>query len=116
MKNLLILAIFFGTLSINAQETIEGLWNTGKENTIVEIKKNNDSYEGVIVSSENSKAPVGKKLIKDVVETNEGYTGKLYAAKKDKWMDANFVVKEEILVLEVGSGLRKKSIEWEKAK
>ncbi len=115
MKKLAILLVFLlATISIHAQ-SIEGLWNTGKENTLISIKKKNNTYEGTIHSSDNSKAEAGKTLVKDVVKNGNIYKGKLYVVDKGEWYNAEFEPKNEKLAITVSNGLGKKEIEWKKA-
>ena len=115
MKQLsIILFILFSTLSINAQQPIEGIWNTGKENTKIEIKKSNNEIEGTILSSDNVKAPVGKLMIQEVVEKNGVFKGKLYAIKKGKWVDAEFTPKENSLEITIKVGFMSKTINWKR--
>ena len=116
MKQLpILLFVLFSTLSINSQQSIEGIWNTGKENTKIEIKKTNNEIEGTILSSDNAKAPIGKLMIKEVVEKNGVFKGKLLAIKKGKWVDAVFNRKGNILNITVSSGWMSKTIQWDVA-
>jgi hypothetical protein len=57
---MLFLDLFLTSVSTNAQQNLDGVWNTGKENTSIEIK----NREGEIYSSENKKATKGKLMIK----------------------------------------------------
>lgn len=115
MKNLaILLALLFGAISMNAQ-SIEGLWNTGKENTIINIKKVNSKYEGTIHASDNSNAQIGKVLVKDIVKSGDIYKGKIYVQERGEWYNAEFKPENEQLVITVSSGFGKKVIEWRKA-
>lgn len=111
----ILLFVLFSTLSINAQSSIEGIWNTGKENTKIKIKKNNNEIEGVILSSDNAKAPIGKLMIKEVIEKNAVFRGKLDVIKKGKWVDAVFNRKGDTLNITVSSGWMSKTIQWDLA-
>lgn len=106
--------LLFVAISMNAQ-SIEGLWNTGKENTIINIKKVNRNYEGIIHDSDNPNAQIGKVLIKDIVKSGDSYTGKIYVIDKREWYNAEFEPKNEKLGITVSSGFGKKKIEWKKA-
>lgn len=116
MKNLAVMVcILFSTLSINAQQSIAGIWNTGKENTKIEIKEEaNGAYAGTVVSSDNANAKIGKQLIKDVKLVDGEWKGKLFAAKKKKWMDAVLKEKNNQLLITVKAGLMSKTIKWAK--
>lgn len=109
------LLIAFSAVTMNAQ-SIEGAWNTGKENTVIVIKKVGSSYVGTTLSSDNAQVKKGKKLIKDVKASGKVWKGKLYAPKKKKWMDATFAPKGDKLKITIKSGMMSKTIEWKKAK
>lgn len=103
------------TLTVNAQSPLEGHWNTGKENTVIDIQKVDEGFEGRIFSSDNPKAPQEKLIVKDVIKVGEAYEGKLYALKRGKWFDAVFSPKGEVLEIVVSAGFMKKTVEWTKA-
>lgn len=66
MKKLAVLVLLlFGAISMNAQ-SIKGLWNTGKENTIVKVEKVSCQFEGKLHASDNAKATAGKLIIEDL--------------------------------------------------
>lgn len=104
--------VVFTTLFVNAQQTIEGLWNTGTDNTTIEISKLDGTIVGKTYSSDNSAIKKGKVIIKDVTSKKGVWQGKLYAAKKEKWLDATFVKKGNKLVVTISSGLMSRTIEW----
>ena len=112
MKIVLMFCILFSTLTMNAQQSIAGIWNTGKDNTKIEITAVNGVYEGIIVSSDNAKAKIGKILLKDIQSVGGKWKGKLFAAKKGKWMDAVLEEKGSQLVITVSAGWMSKTIEW----
>lgn len=115
MRIVLMLSMLFVTFTMKAQQSIAGIWNTGKENTKIEITEAHDGvYEGKIISSDNPKAKTGKTLLKDIKSIDGEWKGKLFAAKKGKWMDA--VLKEEAnqLLITVKAGWRSKTIKWAK--
>ncbi|MBK8490815.1 MAG: DUF2147 domain-containing protein [Saprospirales bacterium] len=106
--------LLFGAISLNAQ-SIEGLWNTGKENTIINIKKVNSNYEGTIHDSDNSNAQIGKVLVKDIEKSGEDtYKGKLYVIDKGEWYNAEFKPKNEKLAITVSSGFEKRRLNGKK--
>ncbi len=118
MKNTLklVIALCFTTLafSLNAQQAINGIWNTGQDNTLIEIKEKNGSYEGRVFSSDNNKAVIGNLFVKEVKSVSGKWKGKLYSPKKQEWFDAVFLIKGEKLTVTVKSGLMSKTVEWTK--
>lgn len=112
MKSITFVFVFLlGAIAINAQ-SIEGLWNTGKENTIVKIKKVDNLYEGAIYSSDNSNAPIGKLIVKDIEKKEGTYIGKIYVDKKKKWYNAAFIRTGNKIAITVSAGLTEKTVEW----
>lgn len=114
MRILLMLCILLSSLTMNAQQSIAGIWNTGNDNTKIEITKANDVYEGKIVSSDNAKAKIGKQLLKEVKSVDGEWKGKLFAAKRGKWMDAVLEEKGNQLQVTVKAGWMSKTLEWRK--
>lgn len=112
MKILIMCFLLATTVTMNAQQSIVGIWNTGKENTKIEIAEVDGLYQGKIISSENKEAPVGKLLLKDVKAVRKGYKGKLFAAKKGEWMDADIKEKNGELSITVSAGFMSKTLEW----
>ena len=114
MKITLMFSFLFLTFMINAQQSPIGIWNTGKDNTKVEILDDDKSKVGTIISSDNVKANIGKRLIKDIQLVDGKWQGKLFADKKGKWMDAVFKIKDNSLHITVKKGLMSKTIKWSK--
>lgn len=116
MKITLLCCALFLSFSINAQEAIEGIWNTGKDNTKIEITGTNGIYEGKIVASDDAKVKtkIGNQLLKDVQLVDGKWKGKLYSAKKGKWFDVTLKGKGDILQAKVKAGMMKKTLEWTK--
>lgn len=110
----LFIIVFFTSFSAYSQSTIEGLWATGKDNTMVDIRATNEVLEGKIKSSNNTNAEVGKRIIKNLRENAGSYKGELYIIKIQRWVNATFSPKGEKLIVTVSSGFRSKTIEWER--
>ena len=114
MKKLSFLIVaLFAALSMNAQ-SIAGVWNTGNDNTKIEIIEDNGVFNGKILSSDNAKANIDNQVIKDVKLINGEYKGQLFAAKKGEWYDA--VIKENgnQLDITIKVGWMSKIITWGK--
>ncbi|MFN0082894.1 MAG: hypothetical protein ACKVOM_10290 [Ferruginibacter sp.] len=109
MKILYTFCFLFFALTINAQQTINGIWASGKENTKIEIL----NTTGKIHSSANEKATVGKLIIKELKNIDNTYKGKLFIIKKNKWVDAVFVSNKNILTVTISAGFQKKTIVWQ---
>jgi len=113
MKFLITFCILFSALTINAQ-SIAGTWNTGQDNTKIEITENNGVYSGKVISSDNDQVKIGKQFVKDVKSVGGEWKGKIYSPKKDNWYNATLKTKGEQLSVTVKSGLMSRTIEWQK--
>jgi hypothetical protein len=105
----LFLALFLTSISINAQQSVEGLWNSGQDNTQIEII----STTGKIYSSDNDKATVGKLIIKELKKTENTYKGKLHLIRRNRWVDAVFVRNGNYLNVTISAGWQSKTLKWQ---
>ncbi len=114
MKALLTLCVLFSALTMHAQTSITGIWNTGQENTKIQIKGDNGVFEGRLASSDNPEAKVGNLILKDVKSVGGTWKGKLYSVKKDKWFDAVLKAEGNQLLVTISSGWSSKTLKWSK--
>jgi uncharacterized protein (DUF2147 family) len=114
-KTAVFLIIVFTSVFAHAQKPVEGVWATGKDNTMVEIRGTDDVLEGKIQASDNPKAEVGTRIIKNLREDDGSYKGELYIIRMQRWVNATFSPKGEKLIVPVSAGFRSKSIEWDRA-
>lgn len=116
--NKLILIVLFSmtTIILSAQELTEAIWLTGEENTKIETYQKDGMWFGKIISSDNQKAKIGKDILQEFQLMDGMWKGKLYAAKKDKMLDAVIDPKKDELYIEVSAGIFKKQINWEREK
>ena len=115
MKTVFIsLCLLLSALSLSAQDTLTGIWNTGQENTKIEITEADGVFTGAIHSSDNEKAKIGAQLLKEVKPSGEAWKGKLYSAKRGKWYNAELKPEGNKLLVTVKAGFMSKTIEWTK--
>ena len=114
MKIIFTFCILFFAIIMNAQQSLAGVWNMGKDNTKIEITEESGVYGGKIVSSDNSKAKIGNQLLKDVKLFGEEWKGKMYSPKKNKWYNAVLEEKGNQLLVTVKAGMMSKTLKWEK--
>jgi len=115
MKKLIAVLIFslLGP-ALFAHTDLTGTWDTGMENTLVKIFEKEGVYFGEIVSSDNSKAEIGKQIIKDLKNEDDEWKGKLYVIKKKKWVNAVMELEDGHMKITIKAGFKKKTIEWKK--
>ncbi len=110
-------SLFFLLLSVaslSAQTSPAGVWNTGSDNTKVEITEVDGSYVAQLISSDNADAKIGKQLMKGIKLDGKEWKGQIYAPKKGEWMDATLTPKGDLLEIKVGSGFMSKTLKWKK--
>ena len=111
------LFMILSTTSVFSQyNSLEGKWQTGVDNTVIETYQKDGAWFGKIVSSDNAKAKIGADILKDFKEDGDTWKGQLYAAKKGKFLDAVITPAKDKLLIEVSSGMFSKSLEWVKVK
>ena len=98
----------------NAQQPIEGIWDSGTENTKVEISQNNGEWVGKIISSDNEKATIGKVILKDLKKQNVIWKGELFVVKRQKWADVEILPNGTKLDLIVSAGPSSRKVQWSK--
>ena len=108
--------LMFSIVYTSAQQSLEGLWKTGKEETIIEISFSNEQLIGKIKFSNNKEVDVGKIILKDLRSEENKWVGKIYAIKRKEWYNVEIISKEEVLELKISSGLISKSLQWKKSK
>ncbi len=106
--------LMFSIAHTSAQQVLEGLWNTGKEETLVEISYLNEQLIGKIKSSNNEHAKIGKTILKDLRNEGGKWLGKIYAVKRRDWYSVKIVPHKEKLELTIATGLFSKTLEWKR--
>lgn len=118
MKNLksvfLVTMLSLFSITVFSQTDISGKWNTGDQNTIIEIVKQNGVYIGKIISSDNPKVKQGKVILKDVKPKKDSWTGQIYAPRRGEWYDTEISTSGNKMKLEMSVGFFSKTIEWTK--
>ena len=104
--------LMFTIVYTSAQQSLEGLWKTGKEETLIEISYLNEQLIGKIKSSKNEQAEIGKIILKNLQSEGKKWVGKIYAVKRKEWYSVKIVPQKEKLDLKIGSGLFSKTLEW----
>ncbi len=106
--------LMFSIVYTSAQQLLEGLWKTGKEETLIEISYSNEQLIGKIKSSKNEQAEIGKIILKNLQSEGNKWVGKIYAVKRKEWYSVKIVPQKEKLDLKIGSGLFSKTLEWKR--
>ena len=114
MKYTIIIAFSILSHCVFGQSNLFGNWDTGKDNTIIEIIEINGKTIGKIKSSDNPKAKIGNVILKEVNKIGEIWKGKIYAARRQDWYDAEITQKDNVLEIEINAGFFKKTVKWKK--
>ena len=113
MKKLILAIILLFSFSTQAQSSLNGLWDTGEDNTTIEVSKKNNQWVGLVKNSD-TKEDIGILILKDLKKDGDKSTGKIYAPKRKKWYDVDIIVEKNNLNLKVNAGLFSKSLEWKR--
>tara|TARA_B110000046_G_scaffold22531_1_gene21206 strand:+ start:107 stop:454 length:348 start_codon:yes stop_codon:yes gene_type:complete len=113
MKKLILAIILLFSFSTQAQSSLNGLWDTGEDNTTIEVSEKNNQWVGLVKNSD-TKEDIGILILKDLKKDGDKSTGKIYAPKRKKWYDVDIIVDKNNLNLKVNAGLFSKSLEWKR--
>lgn len=116
MKKITFLLIFtiLSSTYIVAQTPIDGVWNTGKDNTKINITEENSIWTGKTLSSDNENAKIGTVMLKDLEKKGKTWHGKLFFAKKNVWYNVKIQPNGDQLELTIKVGFISKTITWER--
>ncbi len=114
MKTVFTCCMLCLAISMQAQTSLVGIWNTGKDNTKIEITEDNGVYQGKIASSDNASTKIGKQMLKDVKLDGGKWKGKMYSPKRDNWYNAVLEEKGSKLSVTVKAGIMSQTLEWKK--
>lgn len=104
--------MLFFTINLSAQESIAGKWLTQEDNSKISIYEDNGKYFGKVASSDAKEAKIGQVMMKDLAYTDGKWQGKIYAAKRGKWYDADVTKSGNVLKITVKAGWITKNLEW----
>ncbi|MGB1112369.1 MAG: DUF2147 domain-containing protein [Schleiferiaceae bacterium] len=113
MRKAFILLTLFISLTAFSQNDIVGIWNTEKENSIVEIYEDNGELFGKIISSDRAEV-VGKINLKNLQNKGDHWEGELFVFKRRSWYDAAIHEENDTLYLVISIGFFEKEVEWPK--
>lgn len=111
-KVFVVIALFVG-LGAFSQNEIVGKWNTGKENSIVEIYEDSGNLFGKIISSDRAEV-VGKINLRNLQNKGDHWEGELFVFKRRSWYDVAIHEDNETLFLVISIGFFEKEVEWPK--
>jgi len=110
-----LIAIFGMSNNHAAEGALNGFWQTGEDNSIVEVTETNGIATGKLVSSDNPKAVAGTEILRNFSETSGVWKGSVYAVRRDKLMDATITPSVDSLAIDVNAGLISKDLTWTRA-
>lgn len=114
MKRLIILVLLVAVSPLYSQSgsPLHGIWNTGQQNTNVEIRGDEEVLKGKIVSSDNEKVKIGLVMLTDLEKTGDAWKGKIFSLKRKKWFDVQIRPEGDKLNLKISSGFYSRTVYW----
>lgn len=113
MRKAFILLALFISLTALSQNEIVATWDTGRENSIVEIYEDNGELFGKIISSDRAEV-VGKINLKNLQNKGDHWEGELFVFKRRSWYDVAIHKENETLFVVISIGFFEKEVEWPK--
>ncbi|MDX2130330.1 MAG: hypothetical protein SFU91_14945 [Chloroherpetonaceae bacterium] len=113
MKSILISFLLLTAFNRNDQISILGVWDTGKDNTKIEITEENGVFKGIVISSDHANQQV-RTLLKEVKLEGSEWKGLLFVPKQGEWFDVVITKKDNKLLIKVKKGFMSKTLEWNK--
>ena len=110
-KLFLLFCILICSTWTNAQTSITGNWDTGKENSIVEIHENSGELFGKIISCDRAEV-VGKINLRNLEKKGDHWEGELYVFKRRSWYDVSIHEENDTLYLVISVGFFEKEVQW----
>jgi hypothetical protein len=107
-----ILLMMLSSTSLFAQQSLDGVWQTGVDNTKIETYRKDGAWFGKIISSDNPRAKTGTDILRNFKKNGDLWEGQLYAIKKDKLVNAIITPTENKLLIKVSVGFFTKNLEW----
>jgi uncharacterized protein (DUF2147 family) len=102
------------TPGLEAQNGLAGTWQTGEDNTVVEVYQQDGEYFGKLVSSDNPKAKMGTQILRNFSQADGVWKGTIYAVKRDKLYKASIVPSADTLNITVSAGMMTQKLAWKK--
>ena len=110
-----VVCMLLSAMAVGAeQNSLDGRWQTGEDNSIVEVFEQDGEYFGKLVSSDNPNARIGTEILRNFTAAGGTWKGKLYAAKRDKLLDAVITPKADTLNIEVKAGMVSRKLAWQR--
>lgn len=116
MRVILSIGLFIGIVTFSsAQSTLEGTWQTAKDNTLIETYQKDGAWYGKVISSDNPKAKIGNDILREFKQVDGQWKGKLFAAKRNREADAVIEPNEDQLSIVVSAGFATRTLVWKRA-
>ena len=115
MRVILSIGLLIGVVTFSsAQSTLEGTWQTAKDNTLIETYQKDGAWYGKVISSDNPKAKIGNDILKEFKQVDGQWKGKLFAAKRNRLVDAIIEPTEDELSITISAGFSSRTLVWKR--
>ena len=116
MRVILSIGLLIGVVTFSsAQNALEGTWQTAKDNTLIETYQKDGAWYGKVISSDNPKAKIGNDILREFKQVDGQWKGKLFAAKRNREVDAIIEPNEDQLSIVVSAGFTTRTLVWKRA-
>lgn len=108
MKIALILLIL--SAFIEKPDIPEGIWVYKQDFSRIEIIDLNGKLSGKLISTRNPNNKIGTAILEDFVFVEGKWQGRYFLHSKNRWVEANMVLKGDLLFIELELGYGTKII------
>ena len=92
----------------------KGIWLTNKENTKIETYQKEGAWYGKVIASDNPNAKIGNDILRDFKLVDGQWKGKLFAAKRNRLVDAIIEPTEDELSITISAGFSSRTLVWKR--
>ncbi|UJH91956.1 hypothetical protein LZ575_04790 [Antarcticibacterium sp. 1MA-6-2] len=114
MKELIF--ILFSLIWLQDISSPVGIWEFKEDNTRVEIKTYQGKLTGELISSDNPHRKGEKEILRNMEFLEGKWVGEFYNHKSKRWVQAEFLVKEDILFITCKYGFDTKNFHFYREK
>ena len=110
---LILVTSLFSFLS-PSENNIKGKWNTGVENTIIEIYKTSNGFQGKVISTDKTEIKKNQVVLRNITQKGGVWKGEFYIPTFGMWLDTKLQPRPKEMEVTVYTWLMSKTKTWKR--
>ncbi|GAA4851572.1 hypothetical protein GCM10023331_40190 [Algivirga pacifica] len=99
---------------VKAQESIEGVWVTRKEQSHIQIYQEGETFQGKVVKTQDPEDDaLGVKILRGFSKQGDVWVGEIYAPHLNTWFDTELRRIGQVLEVKVTTGFISRRLAWD---